>query len=168
MNAGLPGTGLGGLFYIASALAMPFHRARSGAGHDGRSWRRVVAQAGIALGILLALWGTGLGLGWLLSGPMQGAAGSPSGNGAGVGSVVRWILVVGTLGLLVALLSVVEVASAVLRMRRRSVVRGIDLVPLRSSRRRRDVLRRPWNTRRAAPASTLPEDSSEMALPESA
>jgi hypothetical protein len=56
MNAGIPGTGIGGLFYLASALFMPVHRLLRGGGHEGRSWPRVFRQVVIASGILLAAY----------------------------------------------------------------------------------------------------------------
>ncbi|MGH7447852.1 MAG: hypothetical protein ACREK1_10455 [Longimicrobiales bacterium] len=56
MNAGIPGTGIGGLFYLASALFMPVHRLLRGGGHEGRSWTRVLRHVVIASGILLAVY----------------------------------------------------------------------------------------------------------------
>ena len=65
MNVGLPGTGIGGLFYLLMALFMPvaelFHTFR------GRStlhrWRLVLRQANLAAGILFGLAATG----WLIN-----------------------------------------------------------------------------------------------------
>ncbi|MBI3804935.1 MAG: hypothetical protein HY282_14360 [Nitrospirae bacterium] len=60
MNVGLPGTGIGGLFYIATALLMPFFeliqllRGRSSAAR----WRCVTAQFGMAVAIFASLWAT--------------------------------------------------------------------------------------------------------------
>jgi hypothetical protein len=114
MNAGLPGTGLGGLFYIASAVVMPLHRTLRGGGHAGRAWSRVAAQSGIALGILAALFATGWALGLLLM-PGDAAVAAPSTlAGPGLG-VVRWAAVLGTVGLLTLLLLGVEIAGVVLR-----------------------------------------------------
>lgn len=65
MNVGLPGTGIGGLFYIITALLMPFFelvqlaRGRSSAAR----WRGVAEQAGMALAILASLWATA----WILT-----------------------------------------------------------------------------------------------------
>jgi hypothetical protein len=80
MTAGLPGSGIGGLFYLLTALLMPLHElgmALKGASSPQR--RRVVAfQSTIALGIVLMVWATGWALGWLIQ-----AAGQPAfaGNG---------------------------------------------------------------------------------------
>lgn len=121
MNAGLPGTGLGGMFYIASAMLMPFHRAARGGGYGGRTWHRVLGQAGIAIGILLALIATG----WLLALLIPT---DPAGIGAGPAAtaptftvaigVLRWLALAGTLGLLALVLIAIEVTAVVLRRRR--------------------------------------------------
>lgn len=114
MNAGLPGTGLGGLFYIGSALFMPMHRVARGAGHSGRTWRRVAAQVGMALGITATLLGTGWALGLLFTPDAAALAGGRPAALAPVFGVLRWVAILGTLGLLALLLIAVEVAGAVL------------------------------------------------------
>jgi hypothetical protein len=59
MTAGLPGTGIGGLFYLVSALLMPFvtlvRAVRGRPVLPGEAFR----QAGTAVGILVAMWITG-------------------------------------------------------------------------------------------------------------
>src|SRR3954464_5081056 len=68
MTAGLPGVGIGGIFYLASALAMPLrslYAVLTGRAHLAR-WPLALRQAAIALGILGTLWGTGLALGWII------------------------------------------------------------------------------------------------------
>ena len=61
MNVGLPGTGLGGLFYLLAALLMPIveliRTIRSGKANR-RRWRMAVSQAALAGGIIAGLWGT--------------------------------------------------------------------------------------------------------------
>src|SRR2546422_588926 len=63
MTAGLPGTGIGGMFYLMSALATPLRegylRLR---GRRSRGWGLVAAQTTLASAILAGLWATG----WLL------------------------------------------------------------------------------------------------------
>lgn len=119
MNAGLPGTGLGGLFYIASAIIMPLHRAARGGGHDGRTWRRVLEQGGIALGILAALFATGWALGLLFTpDPAAVAAGQVRALTPGIG-ILPWVALLGTIGLLALLLLTVEVTGLILARRRR-------------------------------------------------
>ena len=61
MNVGLPGTGLGGLFYLLTALLMPIveliRTIRSGKVNRTR-WRMATSQAALAGGIIAGLWGT--------------------------------------------------------------------------------------------------------------
>ncbi|MDP9206769.1 MAG: tetratricopeptide repeat protein [Gemmatimonadota bacterium] len=77
MNAGLPGAGIGGMFYMLSAIAMPFHAARRTVRRwwDPRlqdeppvQWRPVLRQFMIAVGIIAALWLTGWAVGTLIAG----------------------------------------------------------------------------------------------------
>jgi len=68
VNAGLPGTGIGGIFYLASALAMPLREAyRRVRGRAAGNRRVVAAQLAIAGGILGAMWVTGRLLGLALA-----------------------------------------------------------------------------------------------------
>src|SRR5687768_18120340 len=75
MNAGLPGAGVGGVFYMVSAILMPFHAAHRTvrrrrdpglADQPPVQWRAVFRQFLIAIGIIAALWLTGWGLGTVL------------------------------------------------------------------------------------------------------
>lgn len=63
MNPGLPGTGIGGLFYIVVALAMPlcelWRRVQSGAPARAAF---VAKQFAIALGVVASMTGTFWGL----------------------------------------------------------------------------------------------------------
>ena len=64
MTAGLPGSGIGGLYYLLLALWMPFHGlwlTLRGRGSRLR-WILVARQSCTAAGIVCALWGEG----WLL------------------------------------------------------------------------------------------------------
>src|SRR2546430_16134258 len=63
----MPGTGIGGMSYLLSALATPlseaFRRMRRGAAEgDAGGWRPVAGQTALAAGILAGMWATG----WLL------------------------------------------------------------------------------------------------------
>ena len=60
MNVGLPGTGMGGLFYLLTALLMPvveLVRALRGRSSVAR-WQIVLRQVTLALGVLGSLWAT--------------------------------------------------------------------------------------------------------------
>src|SRR5688500_1641707 len=76
MNAGLPGAGIGGMFYMVSAILMPFHAAHRTvrrrrdpglAAQPPVQWRGVFRQFMIAVGIIAALWLTGWALGAVLA-----------------------------------------------------------------------------------------------------
>ena len=64
MTVGLPGVGIGGIFYLVSALLMPVRELGRAMRRDpgARHWGLVSRQTSIALGILAALWLTG----WLV------------------------------------------------------------------------------------------------------
>ena len=113
MNAGLPGTGLGGLFYILGALWMPFDAAYEHMrGRKTENWPVIARQAGIALGVIAALWLTGWAVGYMVAlAPASTLPGSQIGGSAGaeVSSVVRWAGVVGTIGVLAAVIGIVQV-----------------------------------------------------------
>jgi len=58
MNPGLPGTGIGGLFYILSALWMPVCELwRRRQGDAPRPWPLVARQFAIAVGVVAAMTG---------------------------------------------------------------------------------------------------------------
>jgi len=58
MSPGLPGTGVGGLFYILSALWMPICEVRRRLrGHATREWHLVARQFAIAVGVVAAMTG---------------------------------------------------------------------------------------------------------------
>ena len=61
MNAGLPGIGISGVFYIVSALLMPFTEAvRALRGKSRRRpWRAVFTHWVIAASMVAAMYGTG-------------------------------------------------------------------------------------------------------------
>lgn len=65
MNAGLPGAGIGGLFYLASTLLLPARTLmRRLRGHsDAVTWRQHAHNVSIAIGIMAGLWTAG----WLLA-----------------------------------------------------------------------------------------------------
>ena len=68
MTAGLPGTGIGGVFYLLSALLMPFvELVKTLRGQS--SWPRwvlVIRQLAMASGIIAGMWMLGIVLGLLL------------------------------------------------------------------------------------------------------
>jgi hypothetical protein len=121
MTAGLPGVGIGGIFYLASAIMMP---ARSlvavvtGRAHEAR-WRVALQQAAIALGILVALWLTGLALAWIIATVFPHALITSTAGAAPshVRNVVRTSALLLSLGTLAAVLLFVQVLRVVLPVR---------------------------------------------------
>jgi hypothetical protein len=65
MNAGLPGAGIGGLFYVLSALWMPFRElSLTVSGRSSlRRWGAVGRQVGLAAAVVTAVWLTGWAFG---------------------------------------------------------------------------------------------------------
>ena len=122
MTAGLPGVGIGGIFYLASAIMMPFrslYAVLRGRAHEAR-WRVALLQAGIAGGILGALWLTGLALGWIITTMFPHAAAAITGPGAApthVRNVVRTSALLLSLGTLAAVLMFVQLLRVVLPVR---------------------------------------------------
>lgn len=68
MNAGLPGTGIGGVFYLLSALLMPFYElVKTVRGESNwQRWILIFKQLVMAWCIILGMWALGLVLGLLL------------------------------------------------------------------------------------------------------
>ena len=69
MIAGLPGTGIGGIFYMLLVVWMPARElwlAVTGRS-SRRRWRLIGIQAGLAAGIMSALWAEAWLLKWLFA-----------------------------------------------------------------------------------------------------
>src|SRR5258705_8337297 len=111
MTVGLPGVGIGGMFYLASALLMPFRSlVATFTGRETR-WPVALRQALIALATIAAIWGTGWGIGWLIatvSSPSVAGA-LPRGTiGVPVRNAVRTAALLGSLGTLTIVLAAVQ------------------------------------------------------------
>lgn len=129
MSPGMPGAGIGGIFYLLSAVLMPFRELyRTARGRSSRArWLGVARQTGIALTIIGSIWATGWVLGLLLMDPATGGGREGHGGPAevahattvlGVGPLVAALLALGSVLLLVE-------AAGILRrgLRRRSLAR---------------------------------------------
>lgn len=93
MTAGVPGTGIGGLFYLAAALWLPVRAIIRQMRGVPASWRTILGNAGLALGILAGIWGTGLLLGWMLAPAVRGTGEILAASGDGrshQANLVRW------------------------------------------------------------------------------
>jgi hypothetical protein len=74
MSVGLPGSGIGGVFYLLSALWMPVHNTHRTIRGNHSRMRVVLRQSIMATLILSALWGTGFLIDVLISGPQTAAS----------------------------------------------------------------------------------------------
>jgi len=117
MNPGLPGTGIGGLFYILVALLMPLCEIRRRLKGEAPGRGTLVAkQFAIALGVVAATTGVFWGLDAVFT--LNAVA-------AHVASLdtMKWVplrvsAVLTTSGVLVTVLASVQVARLVVRLRR--------------------------------------------------
>ena len=116
MNPGLPGAGVGGLFYILSALWMPICELwRVQRGDAPGQWRLVARQFAIAVGIVASMSGVfwGLDTVFLLT--------EVAAQAAGHAHAMMWSLRVSALmvtsGVLAAVLGTVHLVRLCLRLR---------------------------------------------------
>lgn len=107
MIVGVPGTGIGGLFYLLSALALPLRRVVR--------WRVALAQGVMAGGILAGMWATGLLLGALLG--TVARAHAPPGLVSHSGNLLLTATFVLSFGTLIVVLLGVELLRVLLRPR---------------------------------------------------
>ncbi|MBI4545479.1 MAG: tetratricopeptide repeat protein, partial [Gemmatimonadetes bacterium] len=122
MSVGLPGAGIGGVFYLVSALVMPVREAGRALRGDvaAHRWRVVLRQVGMAAGVIAAIWAVGWLLGVVL-GPRPAAASLGSLGSAGAGApaevrnVLRMAALIFTFGTLAAVLIAVQVLRFVVR-----------------------------------------------------
>jgi hypothetical protein len=118
MIVGLPGTGIGGLFYLLSALWMPVREAwRALSGRAGpRRWRTVATLAGLAAAIYLGLWASAWALDFALPAAHDGpsATGQPEPASSALGVTATYV----TAGALLAVLLLVEIAAVAVGRRR--------------------------------------------------
>ena len=89
MTAGIPGAGIGGIFYLLSALLMPVRegwRVLHGRG-TWRGAREALLQATIAAGVIGGIWFAGVLLGFWLA-PGAAAAAERAGVAASTSSQI--------------------------------------------------------------------------------
>jgi hypothetical protein len=124
MTVGIPGAGIGGLFYLLSALAMPLRELARAAGGsptgdtaiERRARRRLAwRQAALALGTIAALGAAGELIG-LLIGPRAGQV-AASGTLVGLQRILPRTTLALTFGSLALVLLAVQVARVVVGRR---------------------------------------------------
>jgi hypothetical protein len=117
MTVGLPGTGIGGLFYLLSALAMPFSatiRTLRDKKHQPK-WRVALAQFGLGCAMLAVLAITGIGIDyWLAISTNFLSYYAPSFFASAKDLSFGVIPTFLTLAVLVSVLILIEIAGAVL------------------------------------------------------
>ena len=113
MTVGLPGAGIGGLFYLASTLLLPVRSiVRRLRGHPDDSPRRRQAHIVLlAFGIVASLWMAGWLLAFVVPDRMLGAS-------SGVASAVasRTVIPLATFGIGVGTLAMVLIAVEIARL----------------------------------------------------
>ena len=114
MSVGLPGSGIGGVFYLLSALWMPVHSAqRSVLGRTPKA-RQAVRQTMMAVAIITMLWLTGAAIEWLITGAQPGSA-LRAAVGTGEGTSVPHVLRAASFALTLGTLAFVLLAVQILR-----------------------------------------------------
>ncbi len=117
MTVGVPGTGVGGLFYMLAALLAPIRNLllrrgvrRGNAGVMGRLFL-------LGLGVVLGIYATGWLLGFLLGPAVSAAAvvGARRLARPEVENFLRWSVLLASLFLLAAVLLTVQVARLIVR-----------------------------------------------------
>jgi multisubunit Na+/H+ antiporter MnhB subunit len=115
MTAGIPGAGIGGLFYLATTILLPVRNlVRRLRGHSQTAWRDQAFVVLLTGGILGALWATG----WLLALVVPRQLLTRGGfSNAATGGVTATVIPIATfavaVGTLVLVLVAVEVAHLV-------------------------------------------------------
>lgn len=123
MNAGLPGTGIGGVFYLLSALWMPFHGIYKTLTEKNQPQRLrlIFSQVGLALGVIAGIWLAGWMLGELLVAKRAWLSSKPDEVIAATGAMpnaIKMTMVFLTIGLLLIVMGSVHVLKLVMRYRR--------------------------------------------------
>lgn len=122
-SAGLPGTGIGGLFYILAALSSPlrFLWRRAGTRRGSGTRREIVEVAVIALGVIAGIWFAGWILGVVLvsyPGALSGLSPRAITSSGHAANVLRAAAIVAGIATLAFVLGAVEVARLISRRRR--------------------------------------------------
>lgn len=111
MTVGLPGTGIGGMFYLLSALAMPFTEAyRYMRGRSSSPWRVMAAQMAITGGILAAMGATAWLVGAVIAASRRVLPAGVIAHELPAGGVLRAAMLALSLGTLATVLIGVELA----------------------------------------------------------
>jgi hypothetical protein len=115
MTAGLPGAGIGGLFYLASTILLPVRSLvrRLRGQHVGVPWRFQVQSVLIASGIIGGLWGSGWLIAFMVPDEMLARNSTAGGATAGASSILSLATLAVAVGTLVFVVLAVEIARFV-------------------------------------------------------
>jgi MFS family permease len=120
MTAGVPGTGIGGLFYLLAALLLPLRGIVRRIRGRRVSWRAIARNAGLAFGVFLGIWLTGWLLGLLVGPATETLRVSARGVRMSITrreNIVRWAALVGGFVTLFFVLLTVQVARFTVKRR---------------------------------------------------
>jgi hypothetical protein len=137
MSVGLPGSGIGGVFYLLSAMWMPMHSAQRSVRGKQPQWRVMARQTLLATLIIGALWGTGFVIDLVLtgttaSGSLRAAVGKGDDNN--LPAIFRAVSFALTFGTLAFVLAAVQVLRLVVpRARAAMAPTNIDDEPKRKA-----------------------------------
>ena len=120
MTAGVPGTGLGGLFYILAALLLPVRCFVRTLRRQRVNWKEAIKLTALGLAVFLGIWLTGLLLGLIL-GPtamtLEAAAGVSAEMRAKSENILSWAAVAAGFVTLAVVLLAVQAARLFVRRR---------------------------------------------------
>jgi len=118
MTAGVPGTGIGGLFYLVAALLLPARGLIRRVRGARLSWLEIARTTGLALGVFLGIWATGWLLGLILGPAVRtvgAAAGAKTAVLARTENIVRGAALLAGFATLAAVLLFVQAARFLTR-----------------------------------------------------
>ena len=113
MIVGIPGSGIGGLFYLARALWLPFRGLRRGSRGQSARVLSGVRQAAMAVGILVGMWLTGELLGIAIAHAFSSSAAPHAGATAHATNVFQIASLVLGVVTLCMVLTTVQIARVV-------------------------------------------------------
>lgn len=121
MTAGVPGTGIGGLFYLIAALLLPLRGVALRLRGVQVAWPTILRQARLAVGVFLGIWAMGWLIGFILGpvGTAQAAAQAGIATPPQYQSILRWAALLAGMATLAFVLLAVQFARLVAKLRAR-------------------------------------------------
>ena len=116
MTTGVPGTGIGSLFYFIAALLLPLRGLARRMKRLPVKWRSIAGKSALALGMLIGILVTGWFIGLVLGPLIRTAAAAAGSKVSALGryeSMVRWAALAAGYSTLAAVLLAVQIARLV-------------------------------------------------------